>query len=266
MTTVIDPDNESTWPAGLIPLFQAHAPAVTAFEDVERGLDQLSLSQRISKGHDTNPYQDIRDTLLADAETIIKDCWLIGYHATRLTTTEKKDVATNGLQVLSPELIMRRVHQACEDGVLQAADADVLARTSLSAVSHERQGKRLGLLWMIFSKELCRDNGLYRLLQFWSGEATYWAHEDTELGSRLRKIGTPTIAVCETPVRSLEIFGTVSARLLAAFMQRRGVRCENGYGFEGFTTETTRVTALVQFGTDKFDSMTCHDQWPVQLT
>ena len=47
MTTLIDPNDENTWPAGLVTLFDAKEYAIRKFKKTRRRLDTLPLSGEV---------------------------------------------------------------------------------------------------------------------------------------------------------------------------------------------------------------------------
>lgn len=266
MVNMIDPDEEATWPPKVIRLLLDNQELITAYEERERYLSGLSASQHIAAGFPENSYRDKRAGLVSQIDDIVSEFSIIGYHATRLIAHEASNLAGGMLEVLSLELVRRRIDQARSSGFLSAEDAEALLASSLAGDISEPHGKRIGMIWMVFFKSLVCTDGLYRIFRYWGGEATYWAHEESEMGKTLMGIGSPALLQCEVPISDLNAFGPIGERFIAAFMERRDLRCVNGYEFEAYSRKPAKVRRVIAWGTKEFDDLTRHAEWSLQLS
>lgn len=265
MARVIDPDDETTWPDELVSFINTNISSIIDYEEHQARLNSLSTLQYLRLGQPKNPFREDRDRVIASIDADLREFHIIGYHATRVTESEAADLAGGLLEVLSMDLVKRRVDRACGEGLFSSEQGAELIRSSQAADLAERHGKRLGIVWMIFFKSLARDNGLYRLFRFWGGEATYWAHEETALGDALQRAGRPALLKCEAKISDLNPHESVASRLVAAFAERRGTRCVNGYEFESYSRAPVRVSKVIRWGTEEFDDLTGHQDWCLTL-
>lgn len=152
-----------------------------------------------------------------------------GWHCTRLLDREVQAIKENGMEVLTPNLVQRRVNSAVLHGDLVSA---VGAR--LIAAHQARSQYRIGQLWFIFDDTPSED-AVERLLRQWGGEAIYWAHEaDQEVAPILRRIGRPCLVEAIIPVSSLHPqFGLVEA-LVKNDLMTSGLLDGIPRGFEGY--------------------------------
>lgn len=79
---------------------------------------------------------------------------LKGYHATRLTDTERLDVLENGLEVLSVILLERRLNALVQSSVIGSDIYDAL-RSRHQAADDNRANK----LWFVFTRSSLKDEG-----------------------------------------------------------------------------------------------------------
>jgi len=261
MVDVIDPDEEAAWPSGVISLLIDNEEVIRAYEEQEQKLDLLSSSLWLAAGSPRNSFRGKREALISRIHDMISDSSIVGYHATRLTESERSALEGSSLDVLSIDLVSRRLSQAVADGYLSPEMASTLGSTSRAS-----DGNRSGMVWMIFFKSLARTDGLYRLFRYWGGEATYLAHEETEIGETLKGIGSPCLLKCEVPISDLHPFDPIASRFIAAFMERRGLRCVNGYEFETYSCMAVHVSRIIAWGQQEFDDLTCHHDWHTKLS
>lgn len=221
MTGLVDPDDLSTWPTDVIALVSENAQLIRNYESHQARIGGLSTSAYLAAGQPTNPFRAERDRIVAKIDEVLSKVWLAGYHATRLTPSEASRLDRGLLEVLSMDLVQRRIDQACADGLLSHTHADELAKSSLVRSPEQLHGRRLGMVWMVFFKIVLNDDGLYRLFRYWGGEAIYGPHEQTEIGEALKRIGRPTLLKCEVPVSDLHPSYPIAGRFTAAFMEKQ---------------------------------------------
>lgn len=124
---------------------------------------------------------------------------LRGWHCTRLLDAEVQDILKDGLQVLSEDLLIKRIDAAQAAGDLAN---EVAARLR---VGHQAgHWSRKGQLWFGFSSELPDEQAVSPLLRSWGGEAMYWAHtNDGQIAPVLQNLGRPTVIDAWVPISSL---------------------------------------------------------------
>lgn len=137
-------------------------------------------------------YDRLHDFLTPE----LQDYALRGWHCCRLRDAEADEIRTEGLQVLSEDLLLRRIDAA--NGAQDLSD-DLANRLR---IEHQaRNMSRSGQLWFGFSPELPSEHAIAPLLRYWGGEAIYWAHIDEEgAAAELSSIGRPTLIDVWVPV------------------------------------------------------------------
>jgi hypothetical protein len=220
-TLLIDADSEDTWPEALLQGLEAGRRSIAAYHLVRARLDRKAELDVIVRNYrPINEYQAEWDAALALAERATASQQLLGFHASRLTEDEGKEIEQCGLRPLSVELLERRLAallKACALGPEQAAR---LLESHQAANDH-----RSGMTWFSFSRATLKDEGaIERLLRSWGGEALYWSHEDDEeTGPLLKNLGRPCIVFAALRVADIETYKQVGHRLLNTWCARRGI-------------------------------------------
>ena len=209
-------------------------------------------------GQPSNPHRAERDQIISDIQDAIFHRDLVGYHCTRLASDEAELLMEHGLRPLTPELIASRIRARISSGDLNDRDAELLI--SQSFAGHDN---RAGRIWFIFSVSLLRDeHGVGRLLGFWGGESTYANHHgNVQILSRLNKIGMSTIVEAPAPISHIQTYMPVSERLLAAYLDRRGVLTRSGPEMAGNIDCPVRPSRLITETSPEFVALTGCDTW-----
>jgi hypothetical protein len=199
-TPDVDLEEEATWPTELLKVFDVPLPVLQGFEGV-----------------------DLPKNIVRRATASLTGRSLVGFHCTNLHPDEVTDLLMNGLETLSPGLCTRRVRARVAAGQLSPALASRILNKSLAAVDY-----RVGLLFVIFSKSTLRhESAVYRLLDYWGGEALYASHENNRRTSEsLKRIGRPSIVEVSIPVSDMSTYPPLGERFLTGFLNRRGVEIE----------------------------------------
>jgi hypothetical protein len=110
-------------------------------------------------------------------------------------------VCINGLEPLSPVLIIRRSNNAVRIGHL-APDiaARLLVKNKASALN------RIGELRFTFTaRALRQEGGVVDLFANWAGEAVYNQHSESQVtGPRIRRLGVACIVEAIVPAAAVE--------------------------------------------------------------
>jgi len=159
----------STWPTALRRLVRK----VAAEESDD--LSDLMWGNRDDEFHDAVDAAPIR-----------------AYHCTRLTERECTDIQRDGLEVLSPALVARRIVNAVEDGQLTPDEGALYATSKRS-----RDENRRGLVHLVGDRSSLDDpHQVGHLLSIWGGEGLnmHW-HSRSHECRRLELVGTPSVVV-----------------------------------------------------------------------
>lgn len=196
MTVAVDPDDVSTWPAGLV---KALRGALTRLRDTDYASDlAIPLSEeQLAELFEGRPLRV--------------------YHATRLLEHESLGVRHEGLRALNAQHVQSRIEAAVGSGAITAADADLIRQTTAYACS--REGRWEGQVCAVVGRTtLVREApGLELFLSCWGGEAIYWLAPPTTK-QILRRLGTPSIVVIDLPVDGEALWSPQLARVLAGHL------------------------------------------------
>lgn len=118
---------------------------------------------------------------------------LIAYHCTRLLDHELEMINAEGLQLLTQELVERRLDAALEHGFLDVAARDSLRASHTFALGGHRH--REGQVCLTVGRQVFDETpwGCEPLLSTWGGEGIYMAREDR--WPLLQQLGRPAIVV-----------------------------------------------------------------------
>ena len=234
--TSIIVDDESTWPEDLRVVFEKNLAVLTAYEEERARVDALAETDVVVRSHPPgNPHAGRRASVLDNANDLMVVAQLVGWHCTRLHPDEIAAIQRDGLHVLSRELAVDRVRARAKAGDLSPK---IAARLVTENVAHEFN--RRGIVWLIFTKPLLRDeHGVIRLFRSWGGESLYVGQErDPETGPVLQGIGIPCIVEVVVPVMGIESFCSVGERVMRGFLHRRNVATGHSPEMEGNVRES----------------------------
>jgi hypothetical protein len=179
MRNFVDIGDAATWP-----------------DDVHAFCDSLAAAAR---HHDDGV--DVLDEYDPDAQAtlrgLLRDCWIVAYHGTRLLNHERDNIAANGLRVLTPAHADHRIEDAHHHGCITAVERDQLLAATVFR-SRQPEPSRSGSLFLFTSRTELEDpgpNGLYHMLEEWGGEAVRMSAESRDLPPHLVSLGTPSIVV-----------------------------------------------------------------------
>jgi len=259
-------DDEESWPPQVRKVFEDNLDLFKKEIDYDRAVEarheQDHLARWISP---PNPFTTERERVLDQAEDELRTHRLVGYHCCRLLDCEVENILCNGMALLSPELVTRKIATALHGGHLTIDQANLLQEMALLK---EDRGSRNGMIWFVFCRSTLKTvvSGLYCLLGYWGGEAIYFDHVETALGQHLGTLGRPRVVEAEIPVQTLEVFMRTADRLLGGFLLRRNVEPPNGHTFEGHATSPVAAAMIRRVyteGNPDFEALTGYSTWGV---
>lgn len=258
---IISLDNEASWPSELLALLEQKFPALQAYENNRRQIDQQTEKDLVLRFNPpSNPYHSIRDEVL----TALWPHSLIGYHCTRLHQDEILSVREGGLQPLSLELLQSRIKRRVEASDISSDTAERLL------IDHQAQeSNRSGMIWLIFSCELLHSElGVGRFFRSWGGEALYNSHEDDEkTGLILRSLGVPCIVEAAVPISEIRTSFPIEEKFLQVYLHHRSVNTGHDSEMEGYITMNllpSHISRIIQVHEPEFVQLTSCDTWREQ--
>jgi hypothetical protein len=263
----IDADCESTWPEALLQGLTADQDALAAFQNERERIDRLAEDDPTLRWcRPSNPHQTAWDSALALARRTTVSSNLLGRHATRLMEHEVEQIKQSGLELLSVELLQRRLAAAQNVGALTAQQV-----TRLRGRHQAGDDNRSGMTAFCFTRAQFKDQtAIERLFRSWGGEALYNSHEDDkETGPLLRSLGSPCIVVAALRVADVNTYRDIGERLMNVWCARRGIITELGPEFNGRVrtrTPAENIIKIIRFDDQEFLALTRHDRWPEPLS
>ncbi len=227
MTSPIDFEDTSTWPAGIKAALDKGTPAG-----------------------------------LGDANQILAHERILAFHCTRLLPFEAAEIPATGLYPPSPTFLERRINRARDAGYLSAY---ICAR--LLAKNQAMDANRVGVIRFVTMKALLKEQSqVHRFFESWGGEALYFSHEkDPITGPKLKSIGEPYIVAAFLPLNKLEEFkyglaGDFANKLLNDATKGEAGKAQlNQVGVRG-RVPPEWVNKLLSFQDPEFESLTlCHE-------
>jgi hypothetical protein len=176
---VVDSDDPVTWPPSLADLVHRLADSARRDGCVPKSFQDLNILS-------------FEATALAHLEGHL----VRARHSTRLLHHEKDAILTQGLRLLTADLVNDRLDQAHKLGYLPDPDYEVLRAVNETIPEHRGFAKREDQVCLTLSTApMVHDvGGIHRLLSYWGGEAIYRKHEGApEVAALLRSLGAPAI-------------------------------------------------------------------------
>lgn len=259
---MIKADDENTWPSEILISLEEVEGKVREYQLERQRIERLCRDDiHIYINTPENMYLETWETIISKMEHSISGSKILGYHVTRLTDREIKNIICEGLKVLSLELLEEKLKGAAGDGYL----SEVECKEAISNNQVEDMG-RVGTIHFCFSSKLLRDeNGVIRLLSNWGGEALYNTHEKhTNLGLALRGIGRPCIVISAIPVHQVNSYCSVAERLLNIWCSNRNICTGSNPLFEGHITNSVNsenIQSITSKDEDNFSHLTNYKVW-----
>ncbi|HDS1082895.1 hypothetical protein B9Y76_19820 [Stenotrophomonas maltophilia] len=246
----LDLSQPATWPGELREVLNELRPVFRSWE--------LDLADRAAPAFDA-AIRTLGEALMPHA--------MRGYHFTRLTEEEAGHIRENGLEVLSPGLLERRIAAQVTRGELAEDHAQ-----RLLANNQVRDRNRSGKAWFCFyPAHEAREYGVRSLLGHWGGEALYnFNAEDPKLGRVLKSLGSPALVEAVVPVAFLSTTNGLAKAVARLDLIHQGVRSsEYPDKFEDYSTqalEASMVRRVVLHPGSEFLELTQCQQWYEPLT
>lgn len=262
----VEIEMRETWPSELTAAVGENRTLIRSYFRERQRIDRLGLN---NVNPPTNGYRGAYDALVDQIDESLTRHRLVAYHCTRLTPNEINQVRTNGLRVLSPDLVQDRLEQCVADGLMTTDERDALAHSPmLKASLANEHGYRTGMVWLCPNRATIRDSaGVFRLFSLWGGEAVYGGHEDNaQITATLARIGEPAIVKCAIPFPCDEPYHPKYAeRFLSQSVSDEIEHPEPPPKFDLRTNSgvlPSQVLEVIRFSDPRFEAFTGYSTWP----
>lgn len=166
---------------------------------------------------ESNPFMTAEEDILLN---LLESLHLLVYHATRLLPHEKIDIKTNGLQILTKELVTKKIQDAVAHGYIEKiVGSELLAGSSLWS---DPRARRADQICFVLGKKPfeMEDPGLHSLFSIWGGESINFTEFGRIHESELREIGEPAIVKAILPITresSFDAFPSLTASFIKVY-------------------------------------------------
>lgn len=259
----IELEDTQTWPKELSTLVFENKTLVISYHSERESIFLETKDDPVLRTYPPdNSYEDKYKDIVAQLTRILMQHNIIGYHCTRLTSDETKEIAESGMQILSCDLITKRLSYACQEKILSESDCKTLLKNALD----NNWKHRAGMIWFCPNRSTLKEEySVFRLFRSWSGEAVYCGYEEDEnIGIKLRSIGMPCIIKCTIPLSSLPDCSDIAERFLSFFVSDEIEYPEPTAGFDMPITRNllnTEVLEIINIHNNSFEELTNYKNW-----
>jgi hypothetical protein len=256
-------DSIETWPASIRDILASKEVGLRSYVEEELRLDECAREDMMLRYRPrSNPHKrgwqetTRRVRELADAHPVV------GFHCSRLIPEEIDDIRATGLRPLSHAFTCERIDRLVHQNLVSAALAPELKRRDDSP--HAGLARREGLLSFFHClSTLERDEeGLYRLLRYWGGEAVYGHHPESSLArDALRRIGTPCIVLATLRPSDVGIVGSFEERLIGVWLDRGRANAHSHDCDTQVANRSVPVFDVVEYADPRFERLTSCSKW-----
>jgi hypothetical protein len=264
---IISADDQTTWPKELLQILARYETDIRSYHRERAAIDRAAEEDVMLRvNRPANPYGPGWNHALEVANETVQGQLLLGYHASRLTEDEVATIQASGLEVLSVDLLNRRL-----TALRNAGNLSEELFTSLSSRHQAADDNRAGKVWFVFSAVTLQDeSGMERFFRSWGGEALYNSHETRRAtGSALRAPGRPAIVQAAVPCDGLQCFMDVGTRLVNVWCASKGISTGHRPEFEGYVSANIPPSGILRvdaMGSQTFESLAAHQNWRKPLT
>lgn len=266
----VEIEDITTWPKDFFSLVTKKKDLIVSYHNEEKNIDSHAEKNVLLRcKRPINTHKNDYMSLVSNLDGILNNHQLVGYHCTRLTPEEIKNIRISGLKVLTKELVESRLSNALSNGHLPETGYSYLQKSDLLKNSlANKNGTRTEMLWFCPNKsKLQEHHAVFRLFRSWGGEAVYNGHEeDKNISSVLRSIGSPCLVKCTIPFNDVEHFHQNFSEYFLSFSVKQEINCPHpGYQFDMHIKRdipSSEVLEIIEFSNPRFKELTDHSSWP----
>ena len=212
-----------------------------------------------TKQDDVSPQ--MFDKAVDSLRKVLRPYRLLGWHCTRLTDAEVKEIYRNGMWLPDREKLTRRIEAVVAEGLL-SADVSRLLKSRNQA----DEKYRARMIWFCFyPPRRSGESGIERFFRHWGGEALYNSHERDPVSSpAIGRIGTPCLVEASVPIASFARHGGPELVIIWRFLADRGRKLCKATDFEGRIVAplpADNVRRVIRFPDREFLELTGCLEW-----
>lgn len=253
-------DGFTTWPKSVQCYLQTHESEINSYVTHERNIDRLSREDvflRLRKYRPTNSHLGAWVKAKEFVKEAVADLRFVGFHCTRLTQPEIKDISDNGLLQQGKNLLNRKLDALQECGDMSPQTAEAIRE--LNDVDEPVRAGSIGFFHRL-SGLTCGDM-IHRLFRAWGGEAIYRQHETNPVVfEELTQVGAPCIVVASLNYSDIFSLMSVEERIIRIFLDRYD-REPSLHDCDSFVGRTVPALEVIPKTEARFVMLTECDQW-----
>lgn len=204
-------DQINSWPKTVLELIENHEQSLKGYLQEEKRIEKIGRTDlKIRYNRPQNPF-GVEWVEVADkVDEILQEYKIVGFHCTKLMDYEIKDVIKNGLIPLDKDFANTRINILFDKGFISKE-----LRNKIISKAELSEKIRAGRIFVFHCLSTLKDEwGLNKLFGFWGGESIYqYLKNSTEL----RQIGIPCIVVTSIKISELDIYPSLSRRMLCIY-------------------------------------------------
>lgn len=242
----------NTWPIQARTLLENNLELLSQYQITEDALQDGSYIE-------SNPYSAERGLIINQLNQMLENHNFVGYHCTRLTNAERKDVIINGLE-LSSEVLWRKK----SEGITLSSEAIDTTVLPLLMENLHLISKSFGRLWFVCGASALKiERGVSKFFSVYGGEAIHDLPQNnkfSELG--LNFIGKPCIIKASLSLRGRNY--PIGRSMEAAFLQYHEVEAQDGSSFDVCLDRqlpSSQVLRIITIEDPEFKELTDYENW-----
>jgi hypothetical protein len=249
-------DDPSSWPAIVTSTLASRFHELVSYENERQRISRLcSIDVSARMLPPENRFQHVLREVLQETDLALANVRVRGWHCTRLSDDEVRNIRSDGLVPLSEAGLLDRIAARVRAGDIPL-DLQVLLEHGHQADCEGRSGA----VHVSFTRRDLSDEGAVgRLLRSWGGEALYNSHEaDPRTGNLLRKIGKARIVVVSVPVSDVRTFQGFAETIYRYHMELNGISTADRYDCEGTLSRIvvpSEIEDVFSFGEPEFKEL-----------
>ncbi|MCD4782864.1 MAG: hypothetical protein K8T10_03425 [Candidatus Eremiobacteraeota bacterium] len=266
---IVELEKKNTWPTAFLKRAKQSKDLIINYHKEEKRIDHLCENDiGLRCRPPLNEYEHEYKILIHELDKILNGCNIIGYHCTRLISSEIISIKRDGMKTLSPELIQKRFISAYKQEQLSKKDFESLTNSPI-VKKHlcNKYCTRTGMIWFCANRStLKKCNLVYRLFKYWGGEAVYNGHEnDPIISNTLKSIGVPCIIKCSVPISEVDKYPPdFCKRFLSYFISNDIEYPEPPASFDMYTErdlKSIEVLEIIEKSNPVFRDLTDYMNW-----
>lgn len=248
-------DQINSWPKNVLELVKKHEQSLIGYFQEEKRVEKIGRTDlKIRYNRPQNPFGDEWIEVVDTIDEILCEYKIVGFHCTKLMDYEIKDVIEYGLIPLDRNFANNRINTLFDKGLIsEELRNKIIDKAELS------EKIRTGRIFLFHCLSTLKDEwGLKKLFGFWGGESIYqYLKNSTELS----QIGIPCIVVASIKISELDIYPSLSRRMLGIYFDDKLYP----YDTDSIIEKKLEVLRVIKRDNKLFNKLTNIESWSEEI-